>query len=159
MSGNLSPTTRQGKVVGFVFYDPMYRGGKVFGYSANIVRCDEQRFGRLATAVHMEAMEKFKAEGKEVLNLLLAPFVKLDRGKYNDDFGAKLFFSCARPTATASTTSRGCRSTSPSTAAWSSRSTAPRTAWFRATTFTWPLSPPMWPAAILRPSGSSFGAW
>ncbi len=38
-------------------------------------------------------MEKFKAEGKEVLNLLLAPFVKLDRGKYNDDFGAKLFFT------------------------------------------------------------------
>lgn len=82
-----------GKVAGFVFYDPMYRDGQVFGYSANIVRCDEQRFGRLATAVHMEAMEKFKAEGKEVLNLLLAPFVKLDRGKYNDDFGAKLFFT------------------------------------------------------------------
>jgi alpha-beta hydrolase superfamily lysophospholipase len=82
-----------GKAAGFVFYDPMYREGKVFGYSANIVRCDEQRFGRLATAVHMEAMEKFKVEGKEVLNLLLAPFVKLDRGKYNDDFGAKLFFT------------------------------------------------------------------
>ena len=84
---------KDGKVAGFVFYDPMYRDGKVFGYSANIVRCDEQRFGRLATAVHMEAMEKFKSEGKEVLNLLLAPFVKLDRGKYNDDLGAKLFFS------------------------------------------------------------------
>jgi len=83
---------KEGAVVGFVFYDPMYRDGKVFGYSANISRCDEQRFGRLATAVHMEAIEKFKAEGKEVLNLLLAPFVKLDLGKYNDDFGAKLFF-------------------------------------------------------------------
>jgi len=81
-----------GRVVGFVFYDPMYRAGQVYGYSANISRCDEQRFGRLATAVHMEAAEKFRAEGKEVLNLLLAPFVKLDRGKYNDDFGIKLFF-------------------------------------------------------------------
>jgi lysylphosphatidylglycerol synthetase-like protein (DUF2156 family) len=40
----------------------------------------------------MEAAEKFKGEGKEVLNLLLAPFVKLDLGKYNDDFGVKLFF-------------------------------------------------------------------
>jgi len=65
---------KEGAVAGFVFYDPMYRDGKVFGYSANISRCDEQRFGRLATAVHMEAIEKFKAEGKEVLNLLLAPF-------------------------------------------------------------------------------------
>jgi alpha-beta hydrolase superfamily lysophospholipase len=83
---------KAGQVAGFVFYDPMYRDGQVFGYSANIVRCDEQRFGRLATAVHMEAMEKFKGEGKEVLNLLLAPFVELDRAKYNDDWGAKKFF-------------------------------------------------------------------
>jgi len=83
---------KDGQVAGFVFYDPMYRDGRVFGYSANISRCDEQRFGRLATAVHMEAAEKFKAEGKEILNLLLAPFVKLELGKYNDDLGAKLFF-------------------------------------------------------------------
>jgi len=83
---------KTGKVAGFAFYDPMYRDGRVFGYSSNISRCDEQRFGRLATAVHMEAVEKFKAEGKEVLNLLLAPFVKLELGKYNDDWGAKLFF-------------------------------------------------------------------
>ncbi len=84
---------KESRVVGFVFYDPMYRDGKVFGYSANISRCDEKRFGRLATAVHMVAIEKFRGEGKEVLNLLLAPFVKLDKGKYNDDLGAKLFFS------------------------------------------------------------------
>jgi lysylphosphatidylglycerol synthetase-like protein (DUF2156 family) len=84
--------TREGQVAGFVFFDPMYRDGKVVGYSANISRCDEQRFGRLATAINMEAVEKFRAEGKEVLNLCLAPFVKLDCGKYNDDWGTKLFF-------------------------------------------------------------------
>ena len=83
---------KEGMVAGFVFYDPMYREGRVFGYSANISRCDEKRFGRLATAINMEAVEKFKAEGKEILNLLLAPFVKLDVGKFNDDFGVKLFF-------------------------------------------------------------------
>jgi lysylphosphatidylglycerol synthetase-like protein (DUF2156 family) len=81
-----------GHVAGFVFYDPIYRDGAVTGYSANISRCDEQRFGRLATAIHMEAMEKFKAEGKEVLNLCLAPFVKLDQGKFNDDWASKAFF-------------------------------------------------------------------
>src|SRR5688572_417847 len=42
---------RNGRVAGYVFYDPMYRDGKVVGYSANISRCDEQRFGRLATAI------------------------------------------------------------------------------------------------------------
>jgi lysylphosphatidylglycerol synthetase-like protein (DUF2156 family) len=82
---------REGQVAGFVFYDPMYRDGKVFGYSANIVRCDEQRFGRLATAIHMEAIEKFRTEGRESLNLLLAPFAKLDCGSFNDDWGAKMF--------------------------------------------------------------------
>jgi lysylphosphatidylglycerol synthetase-like protein (DUF2156 family) len=85
-------TDRAGNVAGFVFYDPMYRDGRVIGYSANISRCDEQRFGRLATAIHMEAMDRFREEGKDVLNLCLAPFVKLEAGSFNDDFGTKLFF-------------------------------------------------------------------
>jgi lysylphosphatidylglycerol synthetase-like protein (DUF2156 family) len=83
---------RTGNLAGFAFYDPMYRDGDVFGYSANILRCDEGRFGRLATALHMEAIERFKPEGREVLNLNLSPFVKLERGKFNDDFGTNLFF-------------------------------------------------------------------
>jgi lysylphosphatidylglycerol synthetase-like protein (DUF2156 family) len=83
---------REGRAAGFAFYDPMYRDGKVFGYSANIVRCDEQRFGRLATAMHIAAVETFKAEGTETLNLLLAPFANLDGGTFNDDWGAKVFF-------------------------------------------------------------------
>jgi hypothetical protein len=83
---------REGKIAGFAFYDPMYRDGHVYGYAANIVRCDEQRFGRLATAIHMEAIEKFRAEGAEVLNLMLSPLANLEKGKYNDDFGARLFF-------------------------------------------------------------------
>ena len=83
---------REGHVAGFAFYDPMYRDGKVFGYAANIVRCDEQRFGRLVTAMHMEAADKFRAEGVERLNLCLAPFVGLKRGKFNDDRGVEKFF-------------------------------------------------------------------
>ncbi len=84
---------KEGRIAGFVFYDPMYQDGRVFGYSANIVRCDEQRFGRLATAIHMEAVDKFKAEGKESLNLLLAPFANLDRGRFNDDWAARWFLT------------------------------------------------------------------
>ncbi len=83
---------RGGRVAGFAFYDPMYRDGRVVGYSANISRCDERRYGKLATAIHMHAMEIFRSEGKEVLNLCLAPFVKLDMGKYNDDLVTKWFF-------------------------------------------------------------------
>ena len=83
---------RAGHVAGFAFYDPMYRAGRVCGYSANVLRCDESRFGRLATALHMAAIETFRPEGTEVLNLNLAPFVKLESGKFNDDLGSKLFF-------------------------------------------------------------------
>ncbi len=85
-------TNRSNEVVGFAFYDPMYRDGRVFGYSANICRCDEQRYGRLATAIHMAAVEVFRTEGCEILNLCLAPFTKLDGGRFNDDAGTKMFF-------------------------------------------------------------------
>jgi phosphatidylglycerol lysyltransferase len=83
---------REGRVAGFAFYDPIYRDGRVCGYAANILRSDERRFGRLPTALHMEAMETFKPEGKEVLNLLLAPCVNLEGGAFNDDWISKLFF-------------------------------------------------------------------
>lgn len=84
---------REGNIIGFAFYDPIYRDGQVIGYSANISRCDEAKYGRLATAIHMEAIDVFKPEGKETLNLCLAPFVKLDLGKYNDDAALRSFFS------------------------------------------------------------------
>jgi lysylphosphatidylglycerol synthetase-like protein (DUF2156 family) len=83
---------KEGTAIGYAFYDPMYRDGKIFGYSANTVRCDEQKYGRLGTAVHMTAMDVFKPEGIEVFNLLMCPFTKLPEGKYNDDWATKLFF-------------------------------------------------------------------
>jgi lysylphosphatidylglycerol synthetase-like protein (DUF2156 family) len=86
---------KEGKVAGYAFYDPMYRDGKVYGYAASIVRTDEVRFGRLATAIHMVAAEKFRSEDVEVLNLCLAPFCKLKAGRFNDDWGTKMFFQAS----------------------------------------------------------------
>lgn len=83
---------KEGTAIGYVFYDPMYRDGKIYGYAANTVRCDEARYGRLATAVHMVAMETFKTEGVEILNLLLCPFTKLELGLFDDDLMTKWFF-------------------------------------------------------------------
>jgi lysylphosphatidylglycerol synthetase-like protein (DUF2156 family) len=83
---------KDGQVAGFAFYDPMYRDGRVVGYAANILRCDEKRFGRLTTAMHMTAIEVFRPEGVEILNIMLAPFAKLESGRFNDDFGSKVFF-------------------------------------------------------------------
>lgn len=83
---------RGGRAVGYVFYDPMYRDKNVFGYAANTVRCDESRYGRLATAIHMTAIETFRPEGVEVLNLCLCPFTKLESGIYDDDPATGWFF-------------------------------------------------------------------
>lgn len=81
-----------GIAVGYVFYDPMYRDGRVYGYAANTVRCDEARYGRLATAIHMVAIETFRPEGIEVVNLCLCPFTHMEKGEYSDDLATKWFF-------------------------------------------------------------------
>lgn len=87
---------KEGRAAGYVFYDPMYRDGKIYGYSANTVRCDERRFGRLATAIHMTAMDVFRAEGVEVLNLCLCPFTNLHQGRFRDDLATDWFFQISR---------------------------------------------------------------
>jgi lysylphosphatidylglycerol synthetase-like protein (DUF2156 family) len=87
---------KHGTAIGYVFYDPMYREGRVFGYSANTVRCDEARYGRLATAIHMTAMEVFRDEGVETLNLLMCPFTKTENGIYSDDLMTRWFFQISQ---------------------------------------------------------------
>lgn len=83
---------REGAPIGFAFYDPIYEEGSVVGYSANIVRCDEQRYRRLATSIHMTATDVFREEGAQTLNLCLAPFVELEEGRFNDDRFVRSFF-------------------------------------------------------------------
>lgn len=87
---------RSGRILGYVFYDPIYRGGKVVGYSANTARCDEINYGKLSTVIHMAAMRVFRSEGKEILNLCLAPFDKVDNGRFQDDPVTKWFFKLTR---------------------------------------------------------------
>jgi lysylphosphatidylglycerol synthetase-like protein (DUF2156 family) len=86
----------QGKIIGFAFYDPMYTSEQIMGYSANIIRCDESSFRKLSVALNMEAAERFKQEGKQTLNLCIAPFDKVDKGRFNDDLIMKLFVQTAR---------------------------------------------------------------
>ena len=83
---------RDGCIIGFVFYDPIYRDGQVVGYCNNTCRCDETRFGKVHVAINLVAMDLFKREGREFLNIGLAPFTLLDSGKFNDDWATKKFF-------------------------------------------------------------------
>lgn len=81
-----------GALVGFACHDPLYREGRVFGYSANLCRCDEDRFASLSVAMHMAAARVFRDEGKEVLNLCLAPFLGVDQAEFRDHWATAFFF-------------------------------------------------------------------
>ncbi len=52
-------------VVGFIIFDPMYEDGKVKGYIANHLRSNLDRSYSVVDFILLEAMEIFKAEGKE----------------------------------------------------------------------------------------------
>ena len=66
------------EVVGFVIFDPMYEDGKVIGYIANHLRTNLERTYSVVDAIIIEALEKFKQEGKKELSLGLSPLAKVD---------------------------------------------------------------------------------
>lgn len=68
----------QGEIVGFVIFDPMYENGEVVGYIANHLRTNFNRSYSVVDYIILEALEKFKAEGKKELSLGLSPLAKVD---------------------------------------------------------------------------------
>lgn len=68
----------QGEIVAFVIFDPMYEDGQVIGYIANHLRSSFKRSYSIVDCIILDAMEKFKAEGKRELSLGLSPLAKVD---------------------------------------------------------------------------------
>jgi lysylphosphatidylglycerol synthetase-like protein (DUF2156 family) len=69
---------QNGEAVGFVFFDPIYRHGKVVAYVPNISRsCASFKQG-LWYAMMVHAMEVFKSEGVEYLDMGLMPLMLSD---------------------------------------------------------------------------------
>jgi len=69
---------RHGKAVGFIFFDPTYRDGKVAAYVPNISRsCASFKQG-LWYAIMVHAMEVFRAEGIEYMDMGLTPLMLAD---------------------------------------------------------------------------------
>ena len=83
---------KDGRLISLAIFDPMLHEGHAFGYLHNLSRT-------LADAPHgtndllvLKAMEKFKAEGREVLSLGLSPFAELTDADYpSNPVGAGLF--------------------------------------------------------------------
>lgn len=64
----------EGKLVGYVFFDPYFRDGKVVGYCANILRSDPKvRPHGFLDLVILEATKLFREEGLESVSLGMAP--------------------------------------------------------------------------------------
>lgn len=66
------------KLVGFAFFDPMYRDGQVYGYIHNIARLHEDCPNGTNDLIILEALKAFKAEGKDILSLGLSPLAGIE---------------------------------------------------------------------------------
>gem|GEM_PF-654255 len=70
------------KLLGYVFFDPYFKDGKVVGYCANILRKDpDARPSDLLDFTILEAMKKFKKEGIQELSLGISPMFQVEKEK------------------------------------------------------------------------------
>jgi ActR/RegA family two-component response regulator len=74
-------------LIGFIFFDPIYKNGKIISYVPNISRFSHSFRQGIFYAIMIHAMEKFQNEGIEQLNLGLSILV-LD--KQNRAYEARL---------------------------------------------------------------------
>ena len=64
----------QGRMVGYVFFDPYYEHGRIKGYCANILRSDPGvKIAGLLDHIVLRAMSVFREEGVRELSLGIAP--------------------------------------------------------------------------------------
>lgn len=76
-----------GRLVGYVFFDPYFRDGKVVGYCANILRSDPSvRPHGFLDLVVLEAIRVFRQEGIESVSLGMAPLYGVE--EFDDDISS-----------------------------------------------------------------------
>ncbi len=82
----------RGRVEGFIFFDPMYRSGRVYGYLAGALRTRNSAHSGTLALIMSRAIETFKAEGVEVLSLGLSPFFEIEDSSYRHSVFMKQVF-------------------------------------------------------------------
>ena len=75
-------TNPQGKIVAFVFWDPIYRDGKVIGYSPAVKRRLPDAPLRAEEGITKFAIEQFQQEGVEHVMLGLSPLAGIEDKEY-----------------------------------------------------------------------------
>ncbi|MGM0451729.1 MAG: DUF2156 domain-containing protein [Thermodesulfobacteriota bacterium] len=69
------------ELIGFIFFDPIYRDGRIVGYVPNISRFSQNFRQGIFYSIMVYAMEQFRAEGLEEMNLGLSILVLDDQNK------------------------------------------------------------------------------
>ncbi|MCK0164406.1 DUF2156 domain-containing protein [Marinobacter sp. S6332] len=65
---------QEGRLLGYVFFDPFFQDGKVIGYTANVLRQDTGNSpSGLLDYIILEAMKVFETEGVEQISLGISP--------------------------------------------------------------------------------------
>jgi phosphatidylglycerol lysyltransferase len=68
---------RNGELLGFATFDPLYKNGRVYGYYRDITRCKHSAPNGTPDLITTTAIEQFKREGREVLKLGFSPLCLL----------------------------------------------------------------------------------
>jgi len=69
---------RGDKLIGFIFFDPLYRQNRVISYVPNISRFSQAFRQGIFYTIMVRAIETFREEGVEQIHLGLSPFVVSD---------------------------------------------------------------------------------
>jgi phosphatidylglycerol lysyltransferase len=69
---------RDGKLVAFAYYDPIYEDGRVVGYSTSFKRRLPEADANICNGLLHVAMESFRAEGRKCLYLGLSPMADIE---------------------------------------------------------------------------------
>ena len=85
----------RGRLIGFVFFLPIYKNHRVIGYGANITRASPtSRHGGVTDFIILEAMKRFRSEGLEILSLGISPLYALERTANESPFMRRVLSWC-----------------------------------------------------------------
>ena len=76
---------RDGTLVAFAFYDPVYQDGEVTGYSTSFKRWVPEADSKIGNAILQSAIETFRAEGRKWLLLGLSPMADVEDKEFRHD--------------------------------------------------------------------------
>jgi len=86
--------TRDGEVISYIVFDPIFSNNNLIGYYADILRSREDAPKGTNTLLMVTGMERFRQEGVNIMNLGLSPFYRLNNYEGQSQFTKNLFQSC-----------------------------------------------------------------